>query len=288
MSGNYLSDSSSDEDDSINDFIFNDEDADNEGTPLAPNILNVLIAYATIDDGERLQNFIGIRLDWNSHVQNLLRTGTFRKMYRMSFESFTNLCSLLEPFLIVDKVMSKVRTNQPVIGTEIIVSSFIRWLSAGSFHDLAVIAVISIASFYRVMDRCARAILDCDALAYSFPTTPEEIKELAEGFEYISTNKFITGCVGAVDGLLLRIKVPATIEVGMVTSIYSGHYQCYGINIHAVCDHRCCFTEVCVAAPGGANDIAAFRKTIIPELINNLPVGNLLLVITRTYVRNTC
>jgi hypothetical protein len=124
--------------------------------------------------------------------------------------------------------MSTLRTNQPIIGTEIIVSSFIRWASAGSYHDIRMVAGISIASFYRVMDKCARAILDCEALAHSFPKTSEEIKEVADGFRSVSTNKFLEGCVGAVDGLLIRIKVPATVEVGMVKSFYSGHYQCYG------------------------------------------------------------
>jgi DDE superfamily endonuclease len=133
------------------------------------------------------------------------------------------------------------------------------------------------------MDRCARAILDCNALAHSFPKTAEQIKVAASGFAGLSSNNFLRGCVGAVDGLLIRIKVPATIAVGMVKSFYSGHYQCYGVNIQAVCDHRCRFIEVCVAAPGGANDIAAFRKTYIPALINNLP-GSYYIVGDNAYI----
>ena len=87
----------------------------------------------------------------------------------MSIDAFRYLCELLDPYLYVDPVMSLLRSNQPIIGTEIIVSSFIRWASAGSFHDIRLIAGISTPSFYRVMDKCARAILDCDALAHSFP-----------------------------------------------------------------------------------------------------------------------
>jgi hypothetical protein len=103
---------------------------------------------------------------WEQHVEEFLREGQFNKMYRMSIHAFTYLCVLLDPFLYVDPIMSTLRTNQPIIGTEIIVSSFIRWASAGSFHDIRMVAGISTASFYRVMGKCARAIIDCDALAH--------------------------------------------------------------------------------------------------------------------------
>jgi hypothetical protein len=99
--------------------------------------------------------------------------------------------------------------------------------------------------------------------------TTEEIKAAGNGFEALSTINFLHGCVG---GLLIRIKVPATAEVGMVKSFYT--YQML-MNIQAVCDHRCHCIEVSVAAPGGANNIAVFRKSYIAELFNNLP-GNYL------------
>jgi DDE superfamily endonuclease len=200
--------------------------------------------------------------------------GTFKRTYRMSLESFKKLCTLLDPYLAVDPVMSSVRTNKPKIGTEIIVSSFIRWIAGGSYIDIHDISGVSVSSFYRILGRCMNAILECDALKYTFPQTPEEISTAAEGFKAISTNNFLIGCVGVMDGLLVRIKVPAASEVGHVKSFYSGHYSAYGVNIQACCDHRCRFTEVCVVAPGGHNDINAFRKSTLPDLINNLPIGH--------------
>jgi hypothetical protein len=70
------------------------------------------------------------------------------------------------------------------------------------------------------MGRCAKAINDSEALAYHFPKTPEELQLAAAGFRSISTNNFITGCVGVMDGLLLRIRVPAASEVGHVTAFF--------------------------------------------------------------------
>jgi len=59
---------------------------------------------------------------------------------------------------------------------------------------------------------------------------------------------------------LLQIKVPACSETGNVKSYFSGHYQTSGTNIQAACYHKCRFVYAAVAAPGGANDIAAFKK----------------------------
>jgi len=60
---------------------------------------------------------------------------------------------------------------------------------------------------------------------------------------------------------MLTIKVPSKGETGNVKAYFSGHNQTYGINVQAACDHKCRFVYAALAAPGGANDIAAFRKT---------------------------
>jgi len=71
---------------------------------------------------------------------------------------------------------------------------------------------------------------------------------------------------------LLQIKVPAKTETGNVKAYFSGHYQTYGINVQAACDHQCRFVYAVLAVPGSANDIAAYRKTRINEMVQNLPI----------------
>jgi hypothetical protein len=83
----------------------------------------------------------------------------------------------------------------------------------------------------------------------------------------------IDGCVACVDGLLLRIQTPSSSETGNVKAFFSGHYQAYGINVQAACNSRCRFVSVCIAAPGGSNDIAAFRKTPLAATLTKLPLG---------------
>jgi DDE superfamily endonuclease len=73
--------------------------------------------------------------------------------------------------------------------------------------------------------------------------------------------------------LLLRITAPKSREAKNGTSYYSGHYRDFGINVQAICDSNCRFIFAALAAPGGTNDIAAYRKTSIMEKIENLPIG---------------
>jgi DDE superfamily endonuclease len=76
-----------------------------------------------------------------------------------------------------------------------------------------------------------------------------------------------------MDGLLFRIQTPSSKETGNVKTYFSGHYQDHGINVQAACDSRCGFVYVQLTAPGGANNISAFRKTHLRPMIDNLPLG---------------
>ncbi len=103
------------------------------------------------------------------------------------------------------------------------------------------------------------------------------MQQAANNFKQHSTNSVIDGCVGCLDGLLLRIQTPSTQETGNVEAHLSGHYRADGINVQAACDSRCCFIDVSVAAPGGTNDIAAFWKTSLHKFVERLPLGKYIL-----------
>ena len=146
------------------------------------------------------------------------------------------------------------------------------------------------------------SILLCPELAFSFPVTATEIADALTAFKATSSKGDIdgcvgcvgcvrcvgcVGCVGCVDGLLMKIQTPSNSEVGNVKSFFSGHYQTYGINVQAACDAKCRFISVCIAAPGGTNDIAAFRKSPLFQLVQNLPIGNYIIGDNAYYVCST-
>jgi len=69
-------------------------------------------------------------------------------------------------------------------------------------------------------------------------------------------------CVACIDGYLLQIMVPACSETGNVKSYFSGHYQTYGINIQAACDHKCRFVYAAVAAPEEEMTLQHFKNSV--------------------------
>lgn len=124
---------------------------------------------------------------------------------------------------------------------------------------------------------CIEAIILCPELSFSFPYTDVELDKAANAFGLISGNDAINGCVGCVDGLLVKIQTPPKKSSGKIKTFYSGHYLHMCINVQAACDAICRFISVCVASPGGTNDIAVFHKCPLHEIIKKLPVGKFII-----------
>ena len=167
----------------------------------------------------------------------------------MSKESFDKLLEYVRQDLIVNETMANCRGG-PII-PEMCLYCTIRYLAGGSYLDICDVAGISKSSFYRVIWKTVTAINESHELAIKFPQTQKDILQAMAGFASISRDCAINNCVGVIDGYLLRIKVPSKEEAGNVRSYFSGHYQCYGINIlQAVADHKSRFTCLEFAAPG--------------------------------------
>jgi hypothetical protein len=99
------------------------------------------------------------------------------------------------------------------------------------------------------------------------------LSSLRAGFRGISYCGVMDGCVGALDGYLMRITAPSHTECGNVTAYFSGHYCTYGVNIQAMCDADCRVTFFSLAAPGKTNDNVAIKKTSLPAWLESLPPG---------------
>ena len=189
----------------------------------------------------------------------------------MQKDSFEKLLSYIRHDLIVNEVMAKPRGG--AIIPELCLFCTLRWLAGGSYLDICDIVGISKASFYRVVWKTICAIVYAKALEIRFPTTSQELEEAVAGFASISKTEAIRNCVGVVDGYLLRIKVPNKDEVGNVKSYFSGHYQCYGVNVQAVTDHCSRFIYFAFASPGVTADRDAIVHCGLNLLVESLPFG---------------
>jgi hypothetical protein len=274
------------EDDGLDDEVFDESDEFNDGLDDYAVSLGVqqrlqlvwLLMCAVICSvsevlfGERAPPVPEQRLNWDNYVEKRnRRPEEFRRHLRMSLQSFNKLLGYIRHDLEVNELMASLRGG--TIIPEICLFCTLRWLAGGSYLDIYAHVGISKASFYRVVWKTIKAICRCEHLALKFPSTEEECKKAARGFQSKSYQGIIANCVAAMDGFLLRIRTPMRREVGNVRSFFSGHYQCYGLNVQAVCDHMCRFLFFSVAAPGSTGDNDALHQTPLWNLIQNLPFG---------------
>jgi hypothetical protein len=125
-------------------------------------------------------------------------------MYRMGVSSFNKLCDLIRPLVQINEEMSTRQTGKGPILLEMMLHCLIRYLAGSSCRDIRLSIGMSSKSFYRVLYRCANAILQIDELGYHFPSSVEECNAGATSFSKISSHSFIRGCVGCIDhGLLI-------------------------------------------------------------------------------------
>jgi len=178
------------------------------------------------------------RMAWPQHVEKLVRENAFHIMYRMSLASFNRLVGKLRSDLEVNARFSRMRTSKEPIYPELQMHCWIRCAAGGSF-----------------------------------PSTQDQLQSAAYRFQQCSTGGAIKNCVGALDGYLAEIKAVSSRHHPNPRSFYSGHYNCPGLNVQAVCDSRCRFIYFAVAAVGSSPDSNAYRRTSLPDLVEALPLG---------------
>ena len=144
------------------------------------------------------------------------------------------------------------------------------YLASGSYMDIFVVG-ISKPSFYRVVWKTMYVIVRCGNLRIMWLDTKELAVQSAAGFSSISTNRVMTECVVVLNGYHMEIATPPKKEVHNVKSYFSGHYQTYGINVQAACDHNCHFLFIGVGGPGIMGDREAVKESGLYDLVKKLP-----------------
>ncbi|POM62800.1 hypothetical protein PHPALM_27989 [Phytophthora palmivora] len=213
------------------------------------------------------------RIDWESHSQLLSDEDHFKKYYKMSYASFMALAAKLETYLAVDEKQSRNRTGIEPITHINKLQMCLRWFSGGSYHDIRTNSGVSVGAFYAAIHEVVDVINAHPDLQLRFPTTVATQRHAAKSFERLSSSRVVKGCIGAVNGWLCPIRVPWRKEVAQVRSFFSGHYQRYGVNVQACCDHRSRFTAVTCSSAGGTGDAVAFLKWRLSSVVKTLPNG---------------
>ena len=149
---------------------------------------------------EREANFARQRKNWIKHIQNMT-VFRFRRMYRMSHDCFMKLYEKIAPKITIQSNKARGGVVWPVIK----LAATLRFLAGGSYLDITESFGIGDATLYAAIWRVLEAI---DAtFGMTFPSQLNDLVAIEERFA--STSKAgIRGCVGAVDGLLVKVVTP--------------------------------------------------------------------------------
>ncbi|OWZ05211.1 hypothetical protein PHMEG_00022738 [Phytophthora megakarya] len=179
----------------------------------------------------------------------------------MSFRAFESLVALLAPSLHVDEVQSRRRTGIAPLSPVNKVQMCISWLAGYSFHPVRALAGTSKTAFYCSIHAVMDAKQEQDELQLLFPVRKEDQRIVAHGFAKRSSNQALTGCFRDVQ------------KSNELLRFFSGHYQCYGINVRACVDHHSRLTAVSCKCPGGMGDSLAYEKWNLSGIAEELPLG---------------
>jgi len=187
------------------------------------------------------------RLDWNDHVASQ-SSKRFRRRYRMDLGCFNSILSDIRP--ILGKWSWSHRRGEPIL-PEHQLAITLRMLAGASYLDCAVIFRVAESTVYRIFWRVVTAICNKYEITQSYDL--EELKRLEGEFRSRSEKQVLAGCVGCIDGLLIKIRQPSDTETAHPKRYYSR--KCFhAINIQAVCDVHGRFTTFEARGPGSMSD----------------------------------
>jgi hypothetical protein len=113
----------------------------------------------------------------------------------------------------------------------------------------------------------------CRELKVSLPNpkNADELHEIAMKWQEISTAfGLLNGFLSAIDGWLPHTKRSSGVD--NPANYFSGHYQCYGLNVQAMCDPNLLFLIYKIAVPGKVNDVREYdRCTDLLQWLEDLP-----------------
>ncbi|CAN0412079.1 unnamed protein product, partial [Pylaiella littoralis] len=166
------------------------------------------------------------------YSEPILADGSCRPSFRMGHDEFMVLVDMLRPELESNPDMGRLRDG--ALPVEYQVGNTLRWLAGGEMHDIKQGHVIAKSTAYQTAARAMKAIIACKELDSRWPKNQTEFASIEEGFRDRSTNGVMAKCVGAMDGIFIRVTRPISRDTHEPNSFYSGHKKGFGMNFQVM------------------------------------------------------
>ncbi|CAB1101963.1 unnamed protein product [Ectocarpus sp. CCAP 1310/34] len=146
------------------------------------------------------------RRPFETHIKPLLQDHTFSVRFRMEYDDFRVLIDHLRPALHKNEKMGLLRIG--AIPVEYQIAMTLRWLAGGSIYECMDGHVIARSTAYHVTSTVINALNACPELNCKWPEARMDV---------------VRKCVGAMDGLFVRMIKPSAKEVAEPNLYYNGH-----------------------------------------------------------------
>eukprot|EP00903_Cladosiphon_okamuranus_P005785 g5732.t1 len=237
-------------------------------------VLEILSALDSIDDldaKKRRGTLVALeRRPFADYIRPMLQDHTFSLRFRMDYVDFIVL-DLLRPALKRNDEMGLLRNGS--VPAEHQVAMTLRWLAGGSIYECMDGHVIARSTAYSITSRVIRAMNSCPELNCKWPEG-EDVTRAAGLFRNRSSFGVIRKCIGAIDGLFIRLIKPTARETAEPNSYFSGHKKGFGMNFQAVCDAEYRIIAWTMNCPGSQNDRTAFKFSGFDKLLTELPIAS--------------
>ena len=235
------------------------------------------------------------RFVWQA-FKDSLPPSAFRRMFRMTNECFDELCAdieevvgeeefkseaYIERCLKIEKedysTASKKRkmfyahttTSGGYIAGEVKLAITLRLLSGASYLDIGALYCCGYTYCYEIFHDVIKDWINNDNIEkLKFPGLAyfkdvEAMQKNARAFQTCGTHGgIISGCVGALDGWLVKIRRPGIRgEVVGAIKNYFSRKGYYGVNVQAIVNRDKIVLWRSIKCPGAEHDSTAFKKT---------------------------
>lgn len=204
-----------------------------------------------------------------AEMRDFLSDNEFRLKYGLNPAAFDHVLDLIKADITdVPGGHGGIR-NSAIVPPEVKLAVTLRWLRGAAYHDLYYEWGMSRSTFYRTWLRVCRAIMKQPSLALKLPQAIAAWKQgdssmlstLAAGFGRF-TDGIFNFCVGAIDGVQIKINRPRATEDPAPNSYYTRR-GIHALNVQAVADDRGSIIWASIRAPGAMHDSQAFSLSTL-------------------------
>lgn len=259
---------------------FDTDLADEQSLSLVPlyiqtqqSIVSIIVDYR---EHNRMPHVPLLRRTWEEYRQEKEDQNLFHRLYRVTSEQFDEMFALIRAklettrfegqpelcpvyiyiyayFSFQERCMCNHRntTSNIPVAPEQRLAITLRFLAGGQALDLVDMAPVGLSTIYAIVWKTIAVINECKELEYKFDISPEACKQRAEEFRRRSSApEAFANCVGAIDGLFIRINGRCVKETNNPRAFFSGHKHGHGLNLQVVCDAYCRVLDASCNTPG--------------------------------------